>query len=813
MAIETDEILVAYGTSETGVKAELARLKINPTVAQGETAPTIANKAALWTIENYEATTPADYTAKATVAAPVGYAFADGVSAEISVKVTVKPQGKHVLDNIAIETEPSRVNYLEGDAFDKTGMVVKAYYEDGQSADVTSKVVVEGVAEDGLKLEDKSVTISYSEGEADAAVTKTATQAISVVKVEEGMAAHYGFEDSLADAKGEDVAKMVTKGATMGTMAGNDNANYQADGFKNKGVLLGEGSDKGIIRLGRTVKDANFTINLWAKPKTLTRAYAQLLCGLPTVLDDKTEYRRLAIHTSAAGKQTAFRIYYGAGEKDVENVWEAGKWSMITWSNSDKETHIYVDGKEIYSGDNKVKASEIANLYVGGGILDDTFNGYVDEVSIYDSALNAKQVGRLYGKDTISDISTNAPEDGLTYTTSAAGNDDSVIQAALKNLKITVTMKYGVAPAIENNTNWTLTPEYNGAGTYKATKELTIPDTHNVLDGVKTTLEVPVVVKDVKLTSVAVTKEPNKRGYKAGETFDPAGMAVTATYDDGSTNDVTEGIQIADATINAPTDGVDTATQEITINYTEGDKTVSTTQEITVFNGNTVKGAMLAARTAYYTFDDTLENSVNTSKSANVVNDNSLTDSTELPNYQATSVNGKSILFNEGSARTGIKLPDTIAADKKDFTFNLWIQPKSIPTSWGEVVCGCVSPSAAWNKQLMIYMSPDKAGQEKVQLQGTDGKGGTNLDVKQGEWTMLTWVNTSEGKAEIYINGVKQTVTDGLGVTTGVNNFFIGAGGWADYFHGYIDEISLYDTSLTGEQVGMLYGEFTTATP
>ena len=241
MAIETDEILVAYGTSETGVKAELARLKINPTVAQGETAPTIANKAALWTIENYEATTPADYTAKATVAAPVGYAFADGVSAEISVKVTVKPQGKHVLDNIAIETEPSRVNYLEGDAFDKTGMVVKAYYEDGQSADVTSKVVVEGVAEDGLKLEDKSVTISYSEGEADAAVTKTATQAISVVKVEEGMAAHYGFEDSLADAKGEDVAKMVTKGATMGTMAGNDNANYQADGFKNKGVLLGEG--------------------------------------------------------------------------------------------------------------------------------------------------------------------------------------------------------------------------------------------------------------------------------------------------------------------------------------------------------------------------------------------------------------------------------------------------------------------------------------------------------------------------------------------------------------------------------------------
>ncbi len=812
LAIEINEILVAYGTSETGVKAELAKLKINPTVAQGEDVPTIANTAALWTIENYAATTPADYTAKATVVAPVGYAFADGVSAELSVKVTVKPQGQHVLDNIVIETEPSRTNYLEGAEFDKTGMVVKAYYEDGQSADVTSKIVVEGVAipkDGGLKPEDKSVTISYSEGEGDAAVTKTATQAISVVKLEEGIATHYDFEGSLADSKGGDAAKMVTKGATMGTMAGNDNANYQDDGFKNKGVLLGEGSDKGIIRLGRTVKDANFTINLWAKPKTLTRTFAQLLCGLPTTLEGNAEHRRLAIHTAVTGKLNAFRIYHGAGEEDTDDVWETGKWSMITWSNSDKETHIYVNGKQIYSGDNKVKASEIANLYVGGGILDDTFNGYVDEVSLYDSALNVYQVGKLYGKDTISDISTNAPEGGFTYTTSVVGEDDTVIQNALKNLKITITMRNGTAPVVTNDTNWTLTPAYNGAGTYTATKKLPIStEDYDLAAGVETTLEVPIVVKDVELTSIAVTKEPNKCDYIEAEEFNPAGMVVTASYKDGSTNNVTESIQIADAVMNTPAGEAETAKQEITINYTEGEKTVSTTQEVTVY---AAKPAMLKARTALYTFDDTLENSVDPSKSGTVVKDVDLTDSTEAPNYQATSVSGKSILFNEDSSnRTGIKLADSIAADKKDFTLNLWIQPKSIPTSWGEIVCGCAAPNAAWNKQLMIYMSPDKAGQEKVQLQGTGGAGGTNLDVKQGEWTMMTWVNTSEGKAEIYINGVKQTVLDNLGTTAGVNYFFIGAGGWADYFHGYIDEVSLYNTSLTQKQVEVLYQEPTT---
>lgn len=706
------------------------------------------------------------------------------------------------------------MNYLEGDEFDKTGMVVKAYYEDGQSEDVTSKVVIEGVAateNGGLKLEDKSVTVSYSEGEADAVRTKTATQAISVVKLEEGMAVHYDFEGSLADAKGGAAATM----ATNKTMVDNTNTpayTNEGEGFKGRAIQLGNGADANVICLGSAMKSANFTINLWAKPRELKRKFAVLLNALP---ENDPANRQLAIYTCADGKAQALRIFNGTveggGETDVQNVWDTGKWSMVTWSNSDSKTHVYVDGKEIFSSDNKVDVTKIKKLFISGSPYDDVFDGYVDEVSIYDSTLNAKQVEKLYGKDTISGISTNAPEDGLTYTTSAAGNDDSVIQAALKNLKITVAMKHGVAPTIENDTDWTLTPAYNGAGEYTATKEITIPDTYNVLEGVNTTLEVPVVVKDVKLTSIAVTREPNKCGYKVSETFDPAGMAVTATYDDTSTKDVTESIQIADTTIKAPAEGEDTATQEITINYTEGDNTASTTQEITVFNENTAKGAMLAARTAYYTFDDTLENSVDRSKSGKVVNDENLTDSTELPNYQATSVSGKSILFNEDTSnRTGIRLPDTIAADKKDFTLNLWVQPKTGSTNWGEIVAGL----NGWGKQLMIYIYPSGTDEESFQLQGTEGAGPTTLKFENDKWAMLTWVNTSEGKAKFYINGEEQTtVNEALGTTAGVKEFNIGVGRWQDYFHGYIDEVSLYDISLSEEQVSKLYGEFATETP
>ena len=34
----------------------------------------------------------------------------------------------------------------------------------------------------------------------------------------------------------------------------------------------------------------------------------------------------------------------------------------------------------------------------------------------------------------------------------------------------------------------------------------------------------------IKLTSIAITKAPTKTTYTQGETFDPAGMVVTATY-------------------------------------------------------------------------------------------------------------------------------------------------------------------------------------------------------------------------------------------------------------------------------------------
>lgn len=73
------------------------------------------------------------------------------------------------------------------------------------------------------------------------------------------------------------------------------------------------------------------------------------------------------------------------------------------------------------------------------------------------------------------------------------------------------------------------------------------------------------------MTSIAVTTPPTKTTYTVGESFESAGMVVTATYEDGTSSVVTN------YTV-APSGALESTDTAITITY--GGKT--TTQAITV---------------------------------------------------------------------------------------------------------------------------------------------------------------------------------------------------------------------------------------
>lgn len=79
----------------------------------------------------------------------------------------------------------------------------------------------------------------------------------------------------------------------------------------------------------------------------------------------------------------------------------------------------------------------------------------------------------------------------------------------------------------------------------------------------------------IKLVAIDITKAPNKVSYRPGQTFDPAGMEVTATYSNGAT-------LLATGWTYSPTGALAEGTQSVTIVYTEGGVSVQATQAITV---------------------------------------------------------------------------------------------------------------------------------------------------------------------------------------------------------------------------------------
>ena len=79
----------------------------------------------------------------------------------------------------------------------------------------------------------------------------------------------------------------------------------------------------------------------------------------------------------------------------------------------------------------------------------------------------------------------------------------------------------------------------------------------------------------IVLSSIAITTPPAKTAYTVGETFDPSGMIVTASYSDASTATVT-GYSVS------PSGSLATSDSAVTVSYMEDGVTATATVEITV---------------------------------------------------------------------------------------------------------------------------------------------------------------------------------------------------------------------------------------
>lgn len=90
---------------------------------------------------------------------------------------------------------------------------------------------------------------------------------------------------------------------------------------------------------------------------------------------------------------------------------------------------------------------------------------------------------------------------------------------------------------------------------------------------------VTVNVKADALTGIEVTKDPAKLSYKVGDTFDPSGIEVTATFQSGATK--TLGADAAGLTF-SPEEFTEAGNQTVVVSYTVGQITFTDSIDVTV---------------------------------------------------------------------------------------------------------------------------------------------------------------------------------------------------------------------------------------
>ena len=152
-------------------------------------------------------------------------------------------------------------------------------------------------------------------------------------------------------------------------------------------------------------------------------------------------------------------------------------------------------------------------------------------------------------------IAKAAPSVTVTYIGEALFTSDAY--PAAEDFKVesgvpgSLTITAGTLVEGTNNIAWTFIPD----------------DGENYAPVQGTTV---VEVSAVELTGIEITAQPTKTEYFAGETFDPAGMVVTAKYNDGSSKAVTDytvdktELAIGDTAVTVSYDGK-TATVSISV--------------------------------------------------------------------------------------------------------------------------------------------------------------------------------------------------------------------------------------------------------
>ena len=504
----------------------------------------------------------------------------NGVTKTTGFSVTVQAKS---LTGIAVTSPPAKTEYIEGQFFDKTGMAVTAYYNNGTSAALNPEDY--SVTPSALAYETTQVIVTY--------LGQTAAQSVTVAQKQ---------LSSIA---------VTTNPTKTAYKAGNT---FSAAGGKL--TLTYDNGDTEIIGLtDEMCSGYNLNPGTFGQ-QSVTVTYMGKTTTFTITVQDK-ELESISIKTQPSVKSFVegagftvdgmITLHYNNGTAEDKNI-TAGMCSGYDKNTLGNQTITINESGKTVTYQITVVAKNLAGIAITTPPTQTTYiegkafnNAGMAVTAYYNNGTNAVITGYAVDKTILvlgdTGVTVSYTENGVTKT---AETPVSVSAKTLTGITITSPPtktaymegesfdKSGmvVRANYDNDTGETVTSYI------VSTAPLAVEQTSVTVTYLDKTASVPVSVRAKALSGIAVTTLPAKLVYLEGQPLDTDGGVITLTYDNGFTEPkaITSGMVTG---YNANQSG------QQTITVTEGGKT--TTFTVTV-NAKTITGIAMKsppAKTVY----------------------------------------------------------------------------------------------------------------------------------------------------------------------------------------------------------------------
>mgnify|MGYP004566973999 CR=1 FL=1 len=315
--------------------------------------------------------------------------------------VTISYEGKTVTQSITVEdnqvtkleitTPPTKVKYVVGQNFDKTGMVVKAKYEDNTEVEVKDYTIENGT---NLTKDQKTVTVKYESKTVDQEITVEEKQVESIEMSKKPSKTKYMQNQEKLDLTGGAINVIYNDGSKEEVLLTAEGV--EVTGFDN--TKVGTNTLTVTYKNKTTTFDVEIEKELLPKNSDMGNAISKISALKLYLFTDKSEKEYMTIDTNVSGikryldENDSYEYYYYMSTNKNES--KITDWTKIKEEQKAEDKITFIANTNEMANFGDLSESENDDLYL-----------YIKEVAVR-GGNQTVQVSKAMKLDTESDVDT-----------------------------------------------------------------------------------------------------------------------------------------------------------------------------------------------------------------------------------------------------------------------------------------------------------------------------------------------------------------------------------------------------------------------